>query len=126
MERYESFSENQFVCFSACKNADADIVFVVDSSETSSENWNMLTNFLRGIVQNMPVGRDGVSFGAVVFGNEGQVVSELYKLNDERSAMDAVSSLPHMGGKIITFLGGSNYTHFYQFHCIAFYFMLTH
>ena len=112
MGRYESFSENQFVCFSACKNADADIVFVIDSSETSSENWNMLKSFLRGIVQNMPVGRDGVSFGAVVFSNEGRVVSELYKLNDQRSAMDAVSNLPHMGGKIVTCLGGINYSFF--------------
>ena len=92
------------MCFSACKKADVDLVFVVDSSETSNDNWNMLKQFLSEIVRNMPIGSDGVNFGAVVYSDRAQVVSELFEMNDEQSALRAISSLPHMRGKITSVL----------------------
>ncbi len=57
-----------------CSAAAADIVFVVDSSgsirDKGFENWDIMLNFVADIVAALPIGRDAVRIGMVVYSND--------------------------------------------------------
>ena len=75
-----SYCHFDYLSFSECATAKADIAFVVDdSSSVQRSNFKLVLAFVQGIVQTVEIGRDAVQVGFVSFSN---TVEHQFYFND--------------------------------------------
>ena len=87
-----------------CDDVSADIVFVVDNSgsiadadQGQTSNWQLMKNFIIGIVQQLDIGADRNRVGMVTFGNEGYNEFFLEDYTDSASLVQRINETVFRG-----------------------------
>ena len=65
---------SQFLFFSACQQAEVDLVIAIDSSNVTDDCWTKVKAFLQDVLRGLPLGLFDVRVGIVVFNNVGKIV----------------------------------------------------
>nr|XP_034985426.1 collagen alpha-6(VI) chain-like isoform X2 [Zootoca vivipara] len=87
-----------------CKRLERlDIVFVIDSSGSiGPENYNLMKNFMIGIVNKSDVGKELVQFGALKYSDDPHILFDLDDHSTQSDVIDAIKSDTHLGGDTYT------------------------
>ena len=85
------------LCCAACSSPKADIVFVVDSSQSiGSQNFNTMKNFLRNVVDSFDVSKNKVRVGLIQFSNSSRIHFSLQQYSNEQDVKDAISEMSYI------------------------------
>ena len=83
-----------FLINSGCKNIWADIVFVLDGSESVKENpWEQIRKFTKDVINAFDVGRNETRFGVVQFGLKTLREIDLNSYFDKNDLQAAVGNI---------------------------------
>ncbi|CAI5788343.1 Hypothetical predicted protein [Podarcis lilfordi] len=87
-----------------CKRLERlDIVFVIDSSGSiGPNNYNLMKNFMIGIVNKSDVGKELVQFGALKYSDDPHILFDLDDHSTQSAVIDAIRSDTHLGGNTYT------------------------
>jgi len=103
-----------------CQFARADVVFLVDNSQTicgsdtSCSNWQSILTFINDIIRQLNVGQNNTRIGFVRYSDSFTPIHEFY-LNDEYDRtllMNAVSGIRYVPGSTV---GDHSSFHFLSF-----------
>ncbi|XP_053571723.1 collagen alpha-6(VI) chain [Bombina bombina] len=82
----------------ACKQMEADIMFLVDSSGSiGMENFNKMKAFMKELVNKTEVGRDKVQFGAVQFSDDSKAEFQLDTHTTKSGIWNAIENMGYFG-----------------------------
>lgn len=80
-----------------------DVVFVIDSSGSiDSQEYNIMKDFMIGLVKKADVGRKQVQFGALKYADDPEVLFYLNKLGTKAEVISAILNDQPMGGNTYT------------------------
>ncbi|KAL8165475.1 UNVERIFIED_CONTAM: hypothetical protein K2H54_045826, partial [Gekko kuhli] len=87
-----------------CKRiARLDVVFVIDSSGSIGDtNYNLMKDFMIGLVNNSDVGSDRVQFGALKYSDSPETLFYLNNYNTKSAIISAIQSDRLLGGNTYT------------------------
>ncbi|XP_072365905.1 collagen alpha-6(VI) chain-like [Scyliorhinus torazame] len=110
VENFELLEEiEQQVTWEICTHKDwcgaqaADIVFVIDGSESlSAVQFNHMKDFMVGLVNGSDVAADKVQFGAVLYGDNPQTVFQLDQFTNKNGIQNAINGMNPVGGSTHT------------------------
>ncbi|XP_038652305.1 LOW QUALITY PROTEIN: collagen alpha-6(VI) chain-like [Scyliorhinus canicula] len=81
----------------------ADIVFVIDGSESlSASQFNRMKDFMVELVTGSDVAADKVQFGAVLYGDNSQTVFQLDQFTNKDGIQNAINGMNPVGGSTHT------------------------
>ncbi|XP_075171327.1 collagen alpha-6(VI) chain-like [Anomaloglossus baeobatrachus] len=88
----------QEICISkACQNAEADIMFLVDSSGSiGADNFIKMKEFMKSLVNKTTVGPNDFQFGIVQFSYDTMEVLQLSKNGTKETIWEAIEKMPYM------------------------------
>ncbi|GAB1294611.1 Collagen alpha-6(VI) chain [Apodemus speciosus] len=87
-----------------CKRIEVlDVVFVIDSSGSiDSQEYNIMKDFMIGLVKKADVGKNQVQFGALKYADDPEVLFYLNKLGTKAEVISAILNDQPMGGNTYT------------------------
>ncbi|XP_075403320.1 collagen alpha-6(VI) chain [Tenrec ecaudatus] len=87
----------------ACKEMQADIMFLVDSSGSIGlANFGKMKTFMKSLVSKSQIGPDRVQIGVVQFSDTNKEEFPLNKFTTPREITDAIDRMPHIGETTMT------------------------
>ncbi|XP_004704238.1 collagen alpha-6(VI) chain [Echinops telfairi] len=87
----------------ACKEMQADIMFLVDSSGSIGlENFAKMKTFMKSLVSKSQIGPNRVQIGVVQFSDINKEEFPLNKFTSPREIADAIDHMPHIGETTMT------------------------
>ncbi|XP_043922666.1 collagen alpha-6(VI) chain-like [Protopterus annectens] len=88
----------------ACKISEvADVVFVIDSSGSISQNdFEIMKDFMNSLVNKSHVSKDGVQIGVLTYSDEPHIEFDLNKHSTQSNVTDAIKKINLRGGNTYT------------------------
>uniref|UniRef100_A0A8C4NEY5 Uncharacterized protein n=1 Tax=Eptatretus burgeri TaxID=7764 RepID=A0A8C4NEY5_EPTBU len=89
---------------SACPEAQADLVFLVDgSSSVNVENFRLVKDFLSRVISYLPhIGADGTQVAVIQYSDQPMSEVQLNRYRDQSLLLQAVQAIPFRGGGTLT------------------------
>uniref|UniRef100_A0A8C4N459 Uncharacterized protein n=1 Tax=Eptatretus burgeri TaxID=7764 RepID=A0A8C4N459_EPTBU len=90
--------------FTACPEAQADLVFLVDgSSSVNVENFRLVKDFLSRVISYLPhIGADGTQVAVIQYSDQPMSEVQLNRYRDQSLLLQAVQAIPFRGGGTLT------------------------
>ncbi|XP_034747782.1 collagen, type XXVIII, alpha 1a [Etheostoma cragini] len=85
-------------CGLKCRSSPLELVFVIDSSESvGPENFELMKDFVTGVIEQLPVSRDAGRIGVVLYSHVDMVVVSLQQQLSRDDVKAAVRKMPYLG-----------------------------
>ena len=90
-------------CSSACGEARADLVFVLDASTSVTEpNFELMKDFVKEFLMEAAIDNGNVRVGMIIYSTEDHVEFQMNSFNSKRDVFDAIDSMPYRTGSTNT------------------------
>lgn len=89
--------------------AQRDIVFLLDGSDDTRDEFKYITQFVKRVVDKLNIGLSGDRVSVVQYSTEPQVHFYLNTYNTKQEVIDSIKSLEHQGGRPLNTGGALGY-----------------